>query len=106
MAYYQRQGLLLVYRGIKGKKNLWDNEKRTTSNGPSGGPEDGAATPVYAENAVYAVCAPCVNADSLQEFEQLVEAIEAAGVDITSDYNDWYKIAIAIANIYIYLIYI
>ena len=40
------------------------------------------------------------------EFEQLVEAIEAAGVDITSDYNDWYKIAIAIANIYIYLIYI
>ena len=78
----------------------------------------GAATPVYAENAVYAVCAPCVNdslsavsapcgnADSLQEFEQLVEAIETAGVDITSNYNDWYKIAIAIANIYIYLIYI
>ena len=28
----------------------------------------------------------------------MVEAIEAAGVDITSDYNDWYKIAIAIAN--------
>ena len=96
----------LFPRGLKGTKNLWDNEKRTTSNGPSGGPEDGAATPVYAENAVYAVCAPCGNADSLQEFEQLVEAIEAAGVDITSDYNDWYKIAIAIANIYIYLIYI
>ena len=28
----------------------------------------------------------------------MVEAIEAADVDITSDYNDWYKIAIAIAN--------
>ena len=65
---------------------------------PEGGPEVGAATPVYAENAV---CAPCVNADSLQEFEQLVEAIEAAGVDITSGYNDWYKITIAIANIFI-----
>ena len=92
-----------------------------SSNCPAGVLESGAATPVYAENAVYAVCAPCVNdslsavsavsapcgnADSLQEFEQLVEAIEAAGVDITSDYNDWYKIAIAIANIYIYLIYI
>ena len=91
-------------------------KKRTTSNSPSGVPEAGAATPVYAENAVCAVCAPCGNhslsaisavsavsapcgnADSLQEFEQLVEAIEAAGVDITSDYNDWYKIAIAIAN--------
>ena len=34
----------------------------------------------------------------MQEFEQLVEAIDAAGVDITSNYNDWYKIAIAIAN--------
>ena len=87
-----------------------------SSNCPAGVPEAGAATPVYAENAVYAVCAPCVNdslsavsavsapcgnADSLQEFEQLAEAKEAAGVDITSDYNDWYKIAIAIANIFI-----
>ena len=52
-------------------------------------------------SAVYAVSAPCGNADSLQEFEQLVEAIEAAGIDITSNYNDWYKIAIAIANIFI-----
>ena len=87
-----------------------------SSSSAAGVPEAGAATPVYAENAVcavcaprvndslyaenavYAVCAPCVNADSLQDFEQLVEAIEAAGVDITSDYNDWYKIAIAIAN--------
>ena len=58
----------------------------------------GAATPVYAENSVYAICAPYVNADSLQEFAQLVEAIDTAGVDITSNYNDWYKIAIAIAN--------
>ena len=88
-------------------------KKRTTSNSPSGVPEAAKATPVYAENAVCAVSAPCGNhslsavsavsapcgnADSLQEFEQLVEAIEAAGVDITSDYNDWYKIAIAIAN--------
>ena len=76
------------------------------SNCPEGVPEDGAATPISAVSAVSAVSAPCGNADSLQEFEQLVEAIEAAGVDITSDYNDWYKIAIAIANIYIYLIYI
>ena len=52
-------------------------------------------------SAVSAVSAPCGNADSLQEFEQLVEAIEAAGVDITSGYNDWYKITIAIANIFI-----
>ena len=58
----------------------------------------GAATPV---SAVSAVSAPYVNADSMQEFEQLVEAIDAAGVDITSNYNDWYKIAIAIANIFI-----
>ena len=74
-----------------------------SSNCPAGVPESGAATPVYAENAVYAVCAPCGNADSLQEFEQLVEAIEAAGVNITSNYNDWYKIAIAIHlfNLYI-----
>ena len=56
---------------------------------------------ISAVSAVSAVSAPCGNADSLQEFEQLVEAIEAAGVDITSDYNDWYKIAIAIANIFI-----
>ena len=77
------------------------------SNSPAGGPEVGAATPVYAKYAVCAPCgnhslsavsAPCGNGDSLQEFEQLVEAIEAAGVDITSDYNDWYEIAIAIAN--------
>ena len=94
----------------------WAQKGEARSNGAAGVPEAEAATAVYAENAVYAVCAPCVNdslsavsavsapcgnADSLQEFEQLVEAIEAAGVDITSDYNDWYKIAIAIANIFI-----
>ena len=87
----------------------------------AGVPEAGAATPVYAENAVYAVCAPCVNdslsavsavsapcgnADSLQEFEQLAEAKEAAGVDITSDYNDWYKIAIAIYLFNLYIKYL
>ena len=78
------------------------------SSSAAGVPEAEAATPVSAVSAVSAPCgnhsisavsavsavsAPCGNADSLQEFEQLVEAIEAAGVDITSNYNDWYKIA-------------
>ena len=90
----------------------WAQKGEARSNCPAGVPEAGA-TPISAVSAVSAPCvnhsisavsavsAPCGNADSLQEFEQLIEAIEAAGVDITSDYNDWYKIAIAIVNIFI-----
>ena len=53
---------------------------------------------VSAVYAVCAVCAPCANDEKLHAFEQLVEAIEAAGTDITSAYENWYKIAIAIAS--------
>ena len=40
----------------------------------------------------------CAPSSPAEDFEQLLTAIESSGIDLTNDYNDWYKIGIAIAS--------
>ena len=40
----------------------------------------------------------CAPSSPAEDFEQLLNAIESSGIDLTNDYNDWYKIGIAIAS--------
>ena len=58
-------------------------------------PQDWAISDVKEKDALCANESSDMNGD---EFELLLAAIEASGKDLTSDYNDWYKIGIAIAS--------
>lgn len=40
----------------------------------------------------------CAPSSPAEDFEQLLNAIESSGIDLTNNYNDWYKIGIAIAS--------
>lgn len=53
-----------------------------------------------ATNATNATMATVATAPADDTFPQLLAAIEASGIDITSDYTDWFRIGTAIASTY------
>lgn len=62
-------------------------------------PAPGLASPSIATNATNATMATVATAPD-DTFPQLLAAIEASGIDITSDYTDWFRIGTAIASTY------
>lgn len=56
------------------------------------------ASPACADAQLAHGAHQCAPSSPAEDFEQLLNAIESSGIDLTNDYNDWYKIGIAIAS--------
>lgn len=56
------------------------------------------ASPACADAQLAHGAHQCAPSSPAEDFEQLLTAIESSGIDLTNDYNDWYKIGIAIAS--------
>lgn len=56
------------------------------------------ASPTCADAQLAHGAHQCAPSSPAEDFEQLLTAIESSGIDLTNDYNDWYKIGIAIAS--------